>query len=261
MTSTSVTKIGGVVIVTQVIPQEETSIPLESAATAMQAPPHGTQAPFPATVATLPVKKAPPTPETKMDKMTATFMRGQPQGLGVVQIMIGVLCILFSLTAAFHPILLVHAPLCLAVSFVISGSLALAAARRTSGSLIFSTLVWNVISTVIALVGVACLCWLLAYRPPAERLCDSESWGDTVPTEAERLSCINKMWLLNASLYGPLGLLLVLLVLQVCVTITVCVFSGAAIRHCDSPPMVPVDDDNAALFDAHDSDDSLLESN
>lgn len=65
MTSTSVTKVGGVLVVTQVIPQEESSIPL-------QAPP--TQAP---------PTQAPPPASAKLDDMTACFLRGEPQGLGV----------------------------------------------------------------------------------------------------------------------------------------------------------------------------------
>lgn len=69
MTSTSVTKIGGVVVVTQVIPQDEGSIPLQSAAPATWAPPRATQ--------------APPSVPTKMNDMTAAFLRGEPQGLGV----------------------------------------------------------------------------------------------------------------------------------------------------------------------------------
>lgn len=67
MTSTSVTKVGGVLVVTQVIPQEESSIPL-------QTPP--TQPPAP-------VKQAPPPAFAKVDDMTASFLRGEPQGLGV----------------------------------------------------------------------------------------------------------------------------------------------------------------------------------
>uniref|UniRef100_A0A8C4E3V9 Membrane-spanning 4-domains subfamily A member 15 n=1 Tax=Dicentrarchus labrax TaxID=13489 RepID=A0A8C4E3V9_DICLA len=111
---------------TIVIPQDETSIPL-------QAPPSTTQAPPP-------VPQAPSSAPTKMDDMTAAFLRRQPQGLGVVQIFIGVLCILFSLTAAYSQILMVHAPLCLAVTFVVSGSLTLAAVRRPSVSLVLAPL-------------------------------------------------------------------------------------------------------------------------
>lgn len=76
MTSTSVTKIGGVVVVTQVIPQDEKSIPLQSPANTAETPPTATQAPPPA-------RKAPPAAPTKMDDMTSIFMKAGPQCLGV----------------------------------------------------------------------------------------------------------------------------------------------------------------------------------
>ncbi|XP_068612750.1 high affinity immunoglobulin epsilon receptor subunit beta-like [Brachionichthys hirsutus] len=246
MTSTSVTKVGGVVIVTQVIPQDENAIPLQTAAVATQAPP--------------PAMKTPPTVWTKVDEMSATFLRSQPQCLGVVQIVVGLLCLVFSLTAAFHPFLMVHAPFCLAISFVISGSVSLAAARRTSVSLVWNTLVWNVISAIVALVGVAYLCWLLADRPASERFCDAEFWRDIVPTEEEKTSCIDKMRLLDVSVYGPLGLLLVLLVLQVCLGVTLSVFSGLSISRRGLHPLYTGAVDDVLPSDPHDSDVGLLDS-
>lgn len=80
-----------------------------------------------------------------------------------VQIIVGVLCILFSLRAAYSPLLVLHAPLCLTVTvsilhiqvvklwlvvlpassllspyaqFVVSGSLTLATLKKTSVSLV-----------------------------------------------------------------------------------------------------------------------------
>ena len=76
MTSTSVTKIGGVVVVTQVIPQDEKSIPLHSAATSAETTATSTHAPPP-------VRQAPPAAPTKMDDMTSVFMKAGPQCLGV----------------------------------------------------------------------------------------------------------------------------------------------------------------------------------
>lgn len=69
MTSTSITTVGGVVVVTQVIPKDENTVPLQEVANATQAPPQD--------------PKAPPTAPAKMDDMTAAFLRGGPQGLGV----------------------------------------------------------------------------------------------------------------------------------------------------------------------------------
>ncbi|KAM6995508.1 membrane-spanning 4-domains subfamily A member 4A [Tautogolabrus adspersus] len=193
MTSTSITKVGGSIVVTQVIPQDEKAIPLQGAPTT-----------------TPPVSSSP----AKMDDMTATFLWGEPQGLGIVQIFIGVLCVLFSVTAAFSPMLLCHAPFCLAVTFVVSGSLAVAAARRTSVNMVRACLVWNVISVVFGVAGLAYISFLFTEGRASRRLCET---------------CTSEMWILDMSVYGLLGLFMVLLVLHVCVAITVCVFSGRAL--------------------------------
>ncbi|CAJ1061244.1 membrane-spanning 4-domains subfamily A member 4A [Xyrichtys novacula] len=190
MTSTSVTTVGGLVVVTQVIPQSEKAIPLQAADT-IQAPPPAAPAP--------PSQPAAP---TKIDDMTATFLRAGPQSLGIVQIFIGLLCLLFSLTALFSPVLLGHAPLCLAVTFVVSGSVTVSAAKRTSRN--------------------------------------------------------------HVSVYGSLSLLLILLVLHICVSITACVFSVRAFRRCrpGSPVTVMVEDGRAPLCAAvllSDSDVALLD--
>lgn len=233
-------------VVTQVIPQDETSIPLQTAATATQ--------------------QAPPTTTTsKMDDMTTVFPRGEPQALGVVQIFIGLLCIVFSVTGALSPILILHTPFCLAVSFVVSGSLAVVAARQTSVRLVWASLVSNLISVLLGLGGVAYLCWLLADRPLSKRFCDNETFGGFVPTDQQQLECRRHMQRLDVGVYGALGLLLVLLVLQVCVSFTTCVFSGRDLQRRDHyvPIMVEVDDGSALLSGAASelgSDDALLDS-
>lgn len=222
MASTSITTVGGVVVVTQVIPKDEKSIQL-------QAPPRPAQAP-PQT------SKLPP---TKMDVTMAALMQGGPHVLGVVQIFVGLLCVLFSLTAVCSHVLLVHSPLGLAVTFVVSGSLALAASkRRLSLRLVWASLVSNVLGATVGLVGVAYVCWLLADEPVSARMC-------APVTEFKlRQRCIDSLELLEKTVYGSLGLILVLLVVQVCVAVTVCVFSVKAIRCYDryTPIMVEVDD-------------------
>ncbi|KAF3692470.1 Membrane-spanning 4-domains subfamily A member 4A [Channa argus] len=212
MTSTSITKVGGITIVTQVIPQEEASIQLQSAATTKQLPAPATNAAAPA-----------PSFAAEKDGIRASFLLGGPQGLGIVQIFVGLLCILFSLTAIVSPILVIHALFSLAILFVLSGSLTLAASRQTSVGLVWASLVFNMIAGLVALAGVTFVCWLLADRPPSKQLCDLYT-GEYNVKDCERI------WGVNEVLYGLRGLLLVLLVLQVCVSITVCVFSGKAIR-------------------------------
>lgn len=239
MTSTSITP--GVVVITQVIPRDETSIPLQIATTTTKT----TQAPPPATQAPPPSSASP----TKMNDMTAAFLQGEPQGLGLVQIFIGLVCILFSLTAVYSKILVVHAPLCVAVVFVFSGSLAVAARRATSLRLVWATLVWNVISAVLSLGGVAYLCWLLSDGPPSQQLCRDKTVESRSAMD-DWTTCTYKLWRLDVVLFGLRGLLLVLLVLQVCVVVPVCVFSVKAIRRHDgyaryAPITVTVDDGSA----------------
>ncbi|XP_056236888.1 membrane-spanning 4-domains subfamily A member 4D [Seriola aureovittata] len=218
MISSSITRGGGVVVVTQVIPEGENSVLFQTpaAATAQQAPPTS------------------PTSAAKVDNMTATFLRGQPHGLGVVQIFIGVLCNLLSLTAIFSELLMVYVPFCFAVVFVVSGSLTLAAGRRTSVALVWASLVSNMFSAMISLAGVVYLCGLLAVQPLFNKM-DVTIRGN------------NNMWILDVVMNGLLSSVLVLLVLQLCVSITVFVFSGKAIRRQSrepgpSPFMVRVDD-------------------
>lgn len=238
MASTSISKLGGVVIVTQVIRQDDTSIQLQPADTApaAQTPPPAAQTPPPAT-------QTPPTSpkKKKKDNMATVYLMGEPQGLGVVQIVVGVLCLLFSLTAVISDLLLAHAPLCLAATFVVSGSLTLAALRRTSVRRVCASLVWNLISVLVSLGGVAYVCWLLAAPPLSERLCDG-----AVLSSAEITKCRNSLWRLDGPLYGSLGVILVLMVLQVCVAITVSVFSVKTIRRCNryTPIMVDVGDEH-----------------
>lgn len=120
---------------------------------------------------------------------------------------------------------------------------------------VWAAVVSNVVSALLGLVGVAYLGFLIAIYRPAKLFCDDEHWGYITPTETDRNNCLWKISLLDVSLsgrehgcrgnrsksrdlnvlfqaseYGSLGLLLVLLVLQVCVSITVCVFSVRAIR-------------------------------
>ncbi|XP_059195952.1 membrane-spanning 4-domains subfamily A member 4A-like [Centropristis striata] len=241
-TSTSITTVGGVVVVTQVIPQEEAGIQLQSPAPTTQAPP-----------------PAPPSPAPKVDDMTATFLRGEPRGLGVVQIFVGLLLVLFSLTAVLSPTLLLHAPLAAAAAFVVSGSVAVAAARRTTVRLVWASLLWNLLGVLLALGGVAYVCWLLAAPPPSLRFCGDRNSSVAVVTEEQEEKCRRRMRMLDVCVYGALGLLLVLLVLQVCVNVTVCVFSGRSLRHHNTYTPLKVED-RRALLSGHDSDVSLLDS-
>lgn len=51
-------------------------------------------------------------------------------------------------------------------------------------------MVSNVISVLVGLGGVAYLCFLIAIYRPARLFCGDGTWGDVIPTEQERNSCL-----------------------------------------------------------------------
>ncbi|XP_019719252.1 uncharacterized protein LOC109512160 [Hippocampus comes] len=211
-TSSSVTSVGGMLIVTQVIPQDvgdTKSIPLHSAAAA---PTTDEQTTSPA----LPAKK---------DGGFADYQRGEIPGLGVVQLVIGSLCVLFSLTAISR-FLLVHVAFCLCVWFLVSGWLSLAAHRKTSIRLMWACLWSNVISVLLSLGGIAYLSWLLATSWSSEDVCGEQLFDDSSAWN----HCVSNLRLLNSVLQGLRGLVLVLLFLEAGVSLLLCVCITKAIR-------------------------------
>lgn len=58
-------------------------------------------------------------------------------------------------------------------------------------------LVWNVMSVVVGVAGVAFLCWQLASGRPTVQLCKSTIMGSYSPSEVEK--CIRRLWLLDVS--------------------------------------------------------------
>ncbi|XP_023189268.1 membrane-spanning 4-domains subfamily A member 4A-like isoform X1 [Xiphophorus maculatus] len=241
MASTSVTTVGGVVIVTQVIPKDDLSIPLGTPAS-------------PKVQAPRPVVKTLPGP-SKEDAKESVFLRGEPLGLGVVQIFIGTLCALVSLLVLFSGALVIFAPFALCVLFVLSGSLALAAGRRTSVALVWASLVSNGFSVLLGLAGASYTCFLLATGPPSRVFCDFQT--SNVDFQTRNINsrtvdkwdqrCLSELWRLDELLYGLQGVILVLLVLQVCVSVAVCVLSGKVIRSARRySPVVQDDSDNGS---------------
>lgn len=58
-------------------------------------------------------------------------------------------------------------------------------------------LVWNVMSVVVGVAGVAFLCWQLASGRPAVQLCESTTMGSSPPSQVEK--CIRRLRLLDVS--------------------------------------------------------------
>ncbi|XP_020566191.1 membrane-spanning 4-domains subfamily A member 6A [Oryzias latipes] len=215
MASTSVTTIGELMVITQVIPRDASSISLQTPGnTEQQAPP--------------PEVKAPPT-SFKAAIKKDTFARREPQGLGVVQIFIGLLSVLFSLTPLLSPLLIHYAPFGVGLFFVVSGSLAVASGRRPSVRLARASLLTNSFSALLGLAGAIYDCFLLTAVPSVLSCGDPSQTGPQSGDEWTR-RCLSYHRTLDSVLYGILGVVLVLLVLQVCVCVTVCVLAGRAIR-------------------------------
>ncbi|RVE63308.1 hypothetical protein OJAV_G00164400 [Oryzias javanicus] len=191
---------------------------------------------------------APPTPSKVVDKTDSDVCR-EPQGLGVVQIFIGLLSVLFSLTPLLSPRLIHHAPFGFGLSFVVSGSLAVASGRRASVRLVWASLLTNAFSVLLGLAGVVYDCMLLS-AVPSDVFCNSPPQTGPLPQGDWSRRCHDHLWALDSLLYGVLGVVLVLLVLQVCVCINVCVLAGRAIRRHKCPVTVAPDEDAALLIPA-----------
>ncbi|XP_077431240.1 high affinity immunoglobulin epsilon receptor subunit beta [Vanacampus margaritifer] len=210
--SSSVTNVGGMLIVTQVIPQDADDASTLSLQASELAPPAQSQAP-------------PPASPAKKDAGNAVYRQREFPSLGVVQVVIGSLCVLFSLTAISR-FLLVHVAFCGGVWFVVSGWLAMAARKRTSVKLMWACLCTNAVSVLLSLGGAAYLSWLLATRWPSHTVC-----GELLPGEEDAWNrCLSSLHLLNGLLQGLRGLFLTLLLLQAAVCVTLCIFTANAVR-------------------------------
>ncbi|XP_041738084.2 membrane-spanning 4-domains subfamily A member 4A [Coregonus clupeaformis] len=214
--ASSITTANGVVIVTQVFPLGETgkaSVPLLNVTPQIQSAP-----------------PAMPLPTTKVSEMTRVFLQVQPQSLGIVQIILGLVCMVVSLSALLSPTLYDQAPLFMGVAFVLSGSLTVAARKGTGLSLIKGTLAVNIFSVLVALAGVAYICMLLTVKHE-DGFCTPTDGNYTSDSNQNRIrECTTMVRTIDKVLNGVKGLLLVLTVMELCVALTVCVFSGKAIH-------------------------------
>ncbi|XP_041093213.1 membrane-spanning 4-domains subfamily A member 4A-like isoform X2 [Polyodon spathula] len=84
-----------------------------------------------------------------------TFLRGQPKALGVVQILIGIVSLLFGLVlvSAYTFAGIIGLPFWTGVWYIISGSLAVAAENTRRRDLVKACLGMNVVSSIFAGVG------------------------------------------------------------------------------------------------------------
>lgn len=64
---------------------------------------------------------------------------------------------------------------------------------------VLASLVWNMISAVVGLVGVAYVSWLLAGRRPSERFCETKTTSGSVLPDEEKMTCAGRLWMLDVS--------------------------------------------------------------
>ncbi|XP_061552260.1 uncharacterized protein LOC133412706 isoform X2 [Phycodurus eques] len=205
--SSSVTSVGGVLIVTQVIPRDGSAVPPQADT---PAPPADARA-------------APPASPAKENAKSAAHRRGLIPGLGVSACAPQCVKMERQTRTSF---VCAGCPDGHRLAFLASGWLAVAARRRTSATLVWACLWSNAVSVLLSLGGAAYLSWLLATGRPAESVC-----GDRLAGDGKAWSvCVENLWLLDRALSGLRGLFLVVLLLQAAVCAALCVFTAGAIR-------------------------------
>lgn len=203
--SSTITKVNGMVVVTQVFPGADTR--------EADAPGLGRSAPHP--------PDSPVYNPVKVSEMTANFLRGQPQFLGIAQMFIGVVCVCSGLIGFLAPSQMMSLPLLATIIFVVSGAVAVAARRGTDARLIRATLGLHVLSALVALAAMAFVPWLLATQAFQTQLCPEVGPSDM---------CSRMLWSLQTVLNGVWITTLVLAVAEFCVAVSLCVFARRALR-------------------------------
>uniref|UniRef100_A0A8C4RGJ7 Membrane-spanning 4-domains subfamily A member 15-like n=1 Tax=Erpetoichthys calabaricus TaxID=27687 RepID=A0A8C4RGJ7_ERPCA len=134
--STSLTTANGMLVITQVVPQND-----GQAAN---------------TTTTVPVQVAMGTNFCPVPQKLQRFLEGEPKALGVVQIMIGVINIGFGIVLAFSGSLAVISgiPFWASIMYIISGSLSICAADKMQLCKIKGALATNIISTIFSGIGI-----------------------------------------------------------------------------------------------------------
>lgn len=152
-------------------------------------------------------------PKTKM------FLKGKPLSLGLVQVFIGLAVMTLCTIMVVVDKLNVEAVMSLGLPFVISGSVAIAAHKRSSSTLIKATLAMSVICALMAAAGAGYFSWELSNRPGEDPCSGRDYW-----------SCQYMIGRFNCLMDGLRGLLLVLCFLELCVCISLSIFSARAIQ-------------------------------
>ncbi|XP_039607477.1 membrane-spanning 4-domains subfamily A member 4A-like [Polypterus senegalus] len=162
----------------------------------------------------------------QLPKMFHKFLKGEPKPLGAVQIMIGIVNFLFGIVLCFIPSLAAFTgiPFWTGLMYIISGSLCVAASKNSNSCLMKGALGTNIVSAIFS--GIAIIMYLLDVTVFFyTHYCSySTNQGNSEFYECKLL----KHLLLNAG-NGIKGILLVLAILEFCVTISLSAFGCKAL--------------------------------
>ncbi|RXN20324.1 membrane-spanning 4-domains subfamily A member 4A-like protein [Labeo rohita] len=157
--------------------------------------------------------------KSNMSPKTRMFLKGRPLSLGLVQMFTGVVVMTLCIITVLVNKLNVETVMCLGLPFVISGSVAIAAHKRSTSTWIKATLAMSVICALLAAAGIGYFSWELSNRPGPDPCNSGDYW-----------SCSSMTLRFNNLIDGVRGLLLVLCFLELCVCISLSVFSAKAIQ-------------------------------
>lgn len=177
-------------------------------------------------------------PTSKIPEHLQQFLKGEPQALGTTQIMIGITCIIFGVALAIQQVTFViyaGLPFWTSLLFIISGSVAVAAARNPNTCLIKSTLGLNVISAIIASINLIMYSIDIGndprhYMPP----CDQQGM------ENYYYGCAYSQQTVVDSIQCLKALLLVFTLLEFCIAVSLSVFGCKATYQETGLPMIVV---------------------
>ncbi|XP_017568603.1 membrane-spanning 4-domains subfamily A member 15 [Pygocentrus nattereri] len=181
--------------------------------------------------------------KSSLPHMTRLFLKAEPVALGTLQVFVGFVMIAVGIITLVAGTQHGEVPLGLGISCIICGSVTLAAHKGTSLRLIKSTLALNIIGTLLSISGICYFCVELAIRPDLDDFSYRGYWDYWYM--AMRFTTIQD---------GLNGVLLVFSVLEVCVCITLVVFSCKASRPASETKMVvKVQTSDQLCYGSHDA--------
>ncbi|XP_061088974.1 membrane-spanning 4-domains subfamily A member 15-like isoform X5 [Conger conger] len=159
------------------------------------------------------------------------FLKRDPKALGTVQIMIGVIEILFGIVLAINAdSLAVYSGNVFwgALMFISSGALSVAASNKPNNCLVRAALVMNILSTIAAAIAIILLS--LDYALEIRYSCYN---SENTYGSCERY----RRWFKNMS-NGTRGVLIVFSVLEFIISICLSAFACRAVCHSSSPQVI-----------------------